>query len=212
MADDQIRYDVLVKDALRSVIKKILTNVAKNGLPENHYFYITFLTEFPGVKISAPLKKLYQNQMTIVLQHLFWDLKITDNVFEVTLSFSNIPETLIIPFNAIQVFSDPIATFEITFDLPIDASNNNHKKTTDFGHLNANHVSKLLKNIDKNKSFDNIKTKIPDFYWELTPESEDTEKAKPKKIEKKIIKKLPSQKVSDNVISIKDFKKNKKEK
>ncbi|ENN91181.1 SspB family protein [Bartonella bovis] len=118
MVQDQIRYDILVQDALRGVIRKVLLEVAKAGLPGNHHFFITFSTKAPAVKISSRLKSRYPDQMTIVLQHQFRDLNVSENAFEVTLSFGEIIEKLIIPFTSIQVFYDPIAAFEAAFDLP----------------------------------------------------------------------------------------------
>ncbi|UNE53663.1 SspB family protein [Bartonella machadoae] len=118
MVQDQIRYDILVQDALRGVIRKVLSEVSKAGLPGNHHFFITFLTNAPGVKISPRLKGRYPEQMTIVLQHQFRDLSVSETAFEVTLSFKEISEKLVIPFTSIQVFYDPIAAFEAAFDLP----------------------------------------------------------------------------------------------
>lgn len=118
MVHDQIRYDILVQEALRSVIRKVLTEVAKAGLPGDHHFFITFLTNGAGVKVSQRLKERYPDQMTIVLQHQFWDLMVSENQFEVSLSFGDVPEKLVIPFSAVQVFYDPAAAFEAAFDLP----------------------------------------------------------------------------------------------
>ncbi|EJF89044.1 SspB family protein [Bartonella tamiae] len=120
MVQDQIRYDILVQDALRGVIAKVLAEVAKAGLPGDHHFFITFMTTAPGVKISSRLKERYPEQMTIVLQHQFWDLNVHDNGFEVSLHFGDIPEKLSVPFSAVQVFYDPTAAFEAAFDLPTD--------------------------------------------------------------------------------------------
>ncbi|PIT70648.1 SspB family protein [Bartonella tribocorum] len=118
MIKDQIRYDILVQDALRGVIRQVLSEVAKVGLPGNHHFFITFFTNAPGVKISSRLKDRYPEQMTIVLQHQFRDLSVSETAFEVTLSFREITEKLVIPFTSIQVFYDPVAAFEAAFDLP----------------------------------------------------------------------------------------------
>lgn len=118
MAQDHIRYDILAQDALRSVIRKVLTEVAATGhLPGDHHFFITFLTGAPGVRISQHLKSKYPEQMTIVIQHQFWDLKITESLFEIGLSFSDTPEKLVIPFNAIRGFYDPSVSFELEFDV-----------------------------------------------------------------------------------------------
>ncbi len=114
---DQIRYDILAQDALRGVIRKVLTEVAATGsLPGDHHFYITFLTNAPGVRISSYLKERYAEQMTIVIQHQFWDLKVTESFFEIGLSFSDKPEKLHIPFAAIRGFFDPSVNFELEFE------------------------------------------------------------------------------------------------
>ena len=120
MAQDHIRYDILAQDALRSVIRKVLSEVAVTGhLPGEHHFFITFLTNAPGVRISQHLKAKYAEQMTIVIQHQFWDLKVTDSQFEIGLSFSDTPERLVIPFAAIRGFYDPSVNFELEFDVPL---------------------------------------------------------------------------------------------
>lgn len=118
MGQDHIRYDILAQDALRSVIRKVLTEVATTGhLPGEHHFFITFLTGAPGVRISQHLKSKYPEQMTIVVQHQFWELKVTEAGFEIGLSFSDTPERLVIPFNAIRGFYDPSVNFELEFDV-----------------------------------------------------------------------------------------------
>ncbi|WP_377289670.1 SspB family protein [Rhizobium sp. SG2393] len=118
MSQDHIRYDILAQDALRGVIRKVLSEVATTGhLPGDHHFFITFLTGAPGVRISQHLKTKYPEQMTIVVQHQFWDLKVTESLFEIGLSFSDTPEKLVIPFNAIRGFYDPAVNFELEFDV-----------------------------------------------------------------------------------------------
>lgn len=118
MGQDHIRYDILAQDALRSVIRKVLTEVAATGhLPGDHHFFITFLTGAPGVRISQHLKTKYAEQMTIVVQHQFWELKVSETQFEIGLSFSDTPEKLVIPFNAIRGFYDPSVNFELEFDV-----------------------------------------------------------------------------------------------
>lgn len=131
MNNDLIRYDILVKDALREVIRKVLSEVAKTGLPGAHHFFVTFLTNAAGVKISNQLKKLYPEQMTIVIQHQFWDLKVNENAFEISLSFNNVAENLIIPFAAVQCFYDPYAAFEAAFNLPEESKKNNVSNFTE---------------------------------------------------------------------------------
>jgi hypothetical protein len=117
MADDHIRYDILAQEALRGVMRKVLGEVAKTGLPGNHHFFITFLTGAPGVRISSRMRERYPEQMTIVLQFQYWDLKVTDTGFEVGLSFADIPEKLEIPFSAVRGFYDPSVNFELEFDV-----------------------------------------------------------------------------------------------
>lgn len=117
MADDHIRYDILAQDALRGVMRKVLSEVSRTGLPGNHHFFITFLTGAPGVRVSSRLKERYPEQMTIVLQFQYWDLKVTDAGFEVSLSFADIPEKLEIPFSAVRGFYDPSVNFELEFDV-----------------------------------------------------------------------------------------------
>ncbi|OHV78094.1 SspB family protein [Ensifer sp. LCM 4579] len=118
MGQDHIRYDILAQDALRGVIRKVLAEVAATGhLPGDHHFFITFLTGAPGVRVSQHLKAKYPEQMTIVVQHQFWDLKVSETGFEIGLSFSDTPEKLVIPFNAIRGFYDPSVNFELEFDV-----------------------------------------------------------------------------------------------
>jgi uncharacterized protein len=113
MPEDQIRYEALVLDALRGVVRTVLQRVQKRGVPGEHHFFITFDTCSPGVGISKRLKDQYPQEMTIVLQHQFWDLAVTEDRFEVRLSFNNIPERLIIPFGAVRVFQDPSVPFAL---------------------------------------------------------------------------------------------------
>lgn len=122
MAEDHIRYDILAQEALRGVMRKVLAEVARTGLPGNHHFFITFLTGAPGVRISTRLRERYPEQMTIVLQFQYWDLKVTETGFEVGLSFSDIPEKLEIPFSAVRGFYDPSVNFELEFDVKSEAS------------------------------------------------------------------------------------------
>ncbi|MEX0405188.1 SspB family protein [Aquibium sp. LZ166] len=117
MADDHIRYDILAQEALRGVMRKVLGEVARTGLPGNHHFFITFLTGAPGVRVSSRLRERYPEQMTIVLQYQYWDLKVTDTGFEVGLSFSDVPEKLEVPFAAVRGFYDPSVNFELEFDV-----------------------------------------------------------------------------------------------
>ena len=116
MATDHIRYDVLARDALRGVLRKVLTDAAAHGLPGEHHFFITFLSKAEGVKLSPRLLAQYPEEMTIILQHQFWDLVVLEDRFEVGLSFGGIPERLVVPFTAIKSFFDPSVQFGLQFE------------------------------------------------------------------------------------------------
>jgi hypothetical protein len=111
MATDYIRYDLLVQDALRSVVRKVMSDAARNGLPGEHHFNIAFKTHAPGVVIPQAMRQRYPDEMAIILQHEFWDLAVTADAFEVSLNFSRRPERLTIPFDSITGFSDPSVPF-----------------------------------------------------------------------------------------------------
>jgi hypothetical protein len=117
MTLDAIRYDLLVQDALRNVVRKVLGDAARDGMPGDHHFYITFRTDAAGVRLSPRMRERYPDDMTIVLQHQFWDLHVSDYALEVGLSFNNIPEQLLIPFDAITGFFDPSVQFGLKFDV-----------------------------------------------------------------------------------------------
>lgn len=123
MAVDHIRYDILAQDALRGMVRNVLGDVAKHGLPGEHHFYITFNTQADGVRLSPRMLAQYPQEMTIVLQHQFWDLLTTEDGFEVGLSFGGTPERLCIPFAAIKGFYDPSVEFGLQFEeADVDAS------------------------------------------------------------------------------------------
>lgn len=117
---DQIRYDLLTQQALRGVVRTVLTDTAKKGLPGDHHFYISFDTRAEGVRLSDRLRAQYPEEMTIILQHQFWDLKVTDDEIEVGLSFGGIPEKLTVPFDAINGFFDPSVQFGLQFEEVIE--------------------------------------------------------------------------------------------
>ena len=121
MATDHIRYDVLARDALRGVLRRVLADAAEHGLPGEHHFFITFLSKAEGVKLSPRLLAQYPEEMTVILQHQFWDLAVTEDRFEVGLSFGGIPERLVIPFNSIKSFFDPSVQFGLQFE-PAEAA------------------------------------------------------------------------------------------
>jgi uncharacterized protein len=115
MSVDRIRYDLLTQDALRGVIRTVLSDVAVKGLQGEQHFFITFDTRVDGIRMSSRLKASYPDEMTIVLQHQFWDLAVGEDDFDVGLAFNGIPERLHIPFKAVKAFMDPSAPFGLQF-------------------------------------------------------------------------------------------------
>jgi hypothetical protein len=113
---DHIRYDLLTQQALRSVVRNVLTEAAKKGLPGEHHFYISFDTRAEGVHLSDRLKAQYPEQMTVILQHQFWDLEVDEDGFSVGLSFGGVPEKLTVPFETIKGFFDPSVQFGLQFE------------------------------------------------------------------------------------------------
>ena len=121
---DHIRYDLLTQQALRDVVRNVLNEAAKKGLPGDHHFYISFDTTADGVRMSQRLREQYPEEMTIILQHQFWDLTVTDDAFEVGLSFGGVPERLTVPFKAIKGFFDPSVQFGLQFELVGEGQDN----------------------------------------------------------------------------------------
>jgi uncharacterized protein len=115
MSVDLIRYDLLVQEALRGTVRHVLSTVARDGLPGEHHFYISFRTHARGVRLSKRMRDRYPDEMTVVLQHQFWDLQVSEHAFEVGLSFQNISEMLLVPFDAVTRFADPAVGFELQF-------------------------------------------------------------------------------------------------
>jgi hypothetical protein len=114
--NDRFHYDALVDDALRSVVRRVLTQVAEKGLPGSHHFYISFRSTDPGVALPDYLRAKYPEEMTIVLQHQYWDLIIGADYFEVTVSFNKQQERIMVPFTALSAFVDPSVRFGLQFD------------------------------------------------------------------------------------------------
>ena len=115
-ADSLIPYDEIVQDALRSVVRRVLDRIdAEGGLPGSHHFYIAFRTRFPGVEMPKHLMERYPDEMTIVIQHRYWDLAIDDHKFQIGLSFNQVPAKLVIPFDAVTGFVDPAVNFALQF-------------------------------------------------------------------------------------------------
>src|SRR5690606_38074083 len=117
LADDLMRYDVLAQDALRGVVRRALKVARDDGLPGEHHFYISFRTDAPGVEISEKLRSQYPEEMTIVLQHQFWNLEVNEERFSVDLTFNKVPERLVVPFSAVQGFFDPSVQFGLQFQV-----------------------------------------------------------------------------------------------
>jgi hypothetical protein len=115
MTDNELRYDMMVESALRHVVFDTLKMVAERGLPGSHHFYISFLTEYPGVQIPSYLHEQYPKEMTIVLQYQYYGLVVSEQSFSATLSFNNVKERLTIPLAAITTFADPSVNFALQF-------------------------------------------------------------------------------------------------
>lgn len=112
----QLDYPLMVDEAMRSVVRSALREISETGLSDNHHFYISFNTRYPGVSISPQLLDRYPQEITIVIQHQFWDLEVYKHSFSVTLSFNNIPEKLVVPFDALTAFADPSVRFGLQFN------------------------------------------------------------------------------------------------
>ena len=115
MTDASIQYDVLARDALRHVVRAVLEQAEREGLPGEHHFYITFRTDAPGVEISEQLRSEFPQEMTIVVQHQYWDLHVTPERFSVKLAFGGVPRELVVPFRAVSAFFDPSVQFGLQF-------------------------------------------------------------------------------------------------
>jgi len=117
LSEDLMRYDLLAQEALRGVIRKALKIARDEGLPGEHHFYISFRTDAPGVEISDRLRSQYPEEITIVLQHQFWNLEVLDDHFSVDLTFNKVPERLVVPYSAVQGFFDPSVQFGLQFNV-----------------------------------------------------------------------------------------------
>ena len=137
MADDPLDYARLVREALLEVPRRALLLAAREGLPEEHHFYVSFRTTDPGVSVSPSLKARHPEEMTVVLQHQYWDLAVGDDAFSVTLRFGGAPERLHVPFAALTAFADPAAEFGLRFDRPGEATVVTEKKDRETGDENG---------------------------------------------------------------------------
>lgn len=117
MGDDLIRYDLLVQEALRGVVRRVLANAARDGLPGTHYFHVEFLTAAAGVRLSDRMRERFPDRMTIILQHHFWDLEVTEEALEVGLSFGGVAERVRVPFAAVTGFFDESVQFGLRFEI-----------------------------------------------------------------------------------------------
>ena len=117
MADDLIRYDLLVQEALRGVVRRVLSSAARDGLPGAHYFHVEFLTAAPGVRLSDRMRERFPDRMTIILQHHFWDLEVSEEALEVGLSFGGVGERVRVPFAAVTGFFDESVQFGLRFEV-----------------------------------------------------------------------------------------------
>ena len=141
MTEETLRYDIWVEEALRSVIKKTLMHVAQHGLPGDHHFYITFLTQDDGVVIPGRLRAQHPTDMTIVLQYQYDDLQADDDAFSVALSFGGIKERLVIPYASVISFADPSVNFALQLKMMSieegdEESNGENIENYDAEHLN----------------------------------------------------------------------------
>jgi hypothetical protein len=159
MAKDWLRYDRLVEDALRSVVRRALLEVAANGLPGDHHFYLTFHTQDPGVGLSPALRAQYPKEMTIVLQHQFWGLDVTEEGFTVKLSFGGVRETLVIPFQSVISFADPSVKFGLQFETAAD-SDVDEPESDDTEHESSSSVTPVRSTL-KNKDLNDLPKDTP---------------------------------------------------
>lgn len=116
MAQDLMRYDIMTREALRDVVRQALVRASSDGLPGAHHFYITFKTRAEGVDLDPSLLEKYPDEMTVVLEHQFWDLDVDETAFEVTLKFNGIPKYLKVPFDSVVQFHDPSVGFTLRFE------------------------------------------------------------------------------------------------
>ena len=122
MTQDFLEYPKMVERAMRGVVREALGVARENGLPGLHHFYVTFRTTDPDITIADRLLTQYPEEMTIVLEHQYWDLVVDDEQFSITLSFGGAPETLVIPYASITAFVDPSVKFGLQFDANTDDS------------------------------------------------------------------------------------------
>ena len=128
MGKDLIGYNTLVENGLRSVVREALRRVAAEGWPGSHHAYITFKTAAPGVEVPDFLQTRYPDELTIVLQHQFWDLEVGDDSFAVTLSFNKVGQRIVVPYSALTSYADPWVKFGLQFGVPPEERGKSRKK------------------------------------------------------------------------------------
>ncbi len=200
-SESLLPYARWAEDALRAVVLDALGYAAEHGLPGEHHFYLTFRTDSPGVAIPGHLKARYPQEMTIVLQHQFWDLNVTEHTFEVGLSFSGIPERLLIPFDALTGFFDPSVQFGLKFELRDKATE------TAAGEKPGKGPSPLPVELPKKPSVPVTRTapKLPSK--PSKPESDRASKAEKKATKAEPAKDKPDDDASAEVVSLDAFRK-----
>jgi hypothetical protein len=122
VSNDPLDYARMVREALLEVPRRALRLIAREGLPGEHHFYLSFRTAHPGVSISPSLRARHPEEMTVVIQYQYWDLAVGDDAFSVTLRFGGVPERLHVPFAALTAFADPAGEFGLRFDRPGEAT------------------------------------------------------------------------------------------
>ena len=151
----QINYKALIENAMLTMVKDILKKISKSGLPKNHHFLITFLSNSKGVIIPGWMKEKYPEKMTIIIRNWFENLDVTEKKFEISLNFNNTVERLTIPFDSLELFADPSVDFAISFNQATKTSDtesvrgdkNTNKKKTTLNKKNKNVID--LKNFKK---------------------------------------------------------------
>ncbi|MDF2964856.1 MAG: hypothetical protein K0Q51_244 [Rickettsiaceae bacterium] len=159
MQDTYINYTKLIDEAMHIVVKRTLETVADNGIPGDHHFYISFLTQAPGVALSSKLKQRYPEEMTIVLQYQFEDLRVFNDYFSVKLSFEGVKETIVIPFNALTAFADPSVKFGLQFKYFDITSEQNKIQLAPKGSSLSPVQNEELENADNIVSLDSFRNK-----------------------------------------------------
>jgi uncharacterized protein len=204
--NDLMRYDLRLQEAMRGAIRQIMTDVARSGFPGDHHFYISFRTTARGVQMSDRLRKQYPDEMTIVLQHQFWDLVVTEREFSVGLSFKQIGEKLVIPFDTITSFVDPTVQFALKFD--VASANDETAKPAQVTNLRPQ-APAPVSDIDKDEPIQD-KSKTPRRLTPKVSPAEDHAKAGEKPASEKPAADAPEKSAgseSGKIVSIDAFRK-----